>query len=113
MQKANIIETNLEFGKLYARECTDMLVIHHTGNAVDDDMSARQIHRSHKNNGWTGIGYHYVVRKDGSIERGRPHWSVGAHAYPKRRKTPSFSYGDIRRVSFAGSMPVKDTIQRR
>ena len=26
---------------------------------------------------------------------------------------PSFSYGDIRRVSFAGSMPVKDTIQRR
>ena len=33
--------------------------------------------------------------------------------YPKRRKTPSFSYGDIRRVSFAGSMPVKDTIQRR
>lgn len=33
--------------------------------------------------------------------------------YPNRRKTPSFSYGDIRRVSFAGSMPVKDTIQRR
>ena len=81
MQKANIIETNLEFGKLYARECTDMLVIHHTGNAAADDMSARQIHRSHKNNGWAGIGYHYVVRKDGSIERGRPHWSVGAHAY--------------------------------
>ena len=33
--------------------------------------------------------------------------------YLHRRKTPSFSYGDIRRVSFAGSMPVKDTIQRR
>ena len=24
--------------------------------------------------------YHYVVRKDGSIERGRPHWTIGAHA---------------------------------
>lgn len=81
MQKANIIETNLDFDSLYARECTDMLVIHHTGNSVDDDMSARQIHMSHKNNGWSGIGYHYVVRKDGSIERGRPHWAVGAHAY--------------------------------
>ena len=33
--------------------------------------------------------------------------------YLHRRKTPSFSDGDIRRVSFAGSMPVKDTIQRR
>ena len=51
MQKANIIETNLKFGKLYARECMDMIVIHHTGNAVYDDVSARQIHLSHKNNG--------------------------------------------------------------
>ena len=38
---------------------------------------------------------------------------IGKKDYPNRRKTPSFSYGDIRRVSFAGSMPVKDTIQRR
>ena len=43
-------------------------------------------------------------------------WHVSERSvrnYPKRRKTPSFSYGDIRRVSFAGSMPVKDTIQHR
>lgn len=43
-------------------------------------------------------------------------WHVSERSvrnYPKRRKNPSFSYGDIRRVSFAGSMPVKDTIQRR
>ena len=31
-------------------------------------------------NGWAGIGYHYVIRKDGTIERGRPLATVGAHA---------------------------------
>ena len=31
-------------------------------------------------NGWAGIGYHFVVRKNGTIERGRPQWAKGAHA---------------------------------
>ncbi|MBP9550733.1 MAG: hypothetical protein KBE34_02250, partial [Veillonella sp.] len=30
-------------------------------------------------NGWAGIGYHFVIRKDGTIERGRPLSVVGAH----------------------------------
>lgn len=30
-------------------------------------------------NGWNGIGYHHVVRLDGSIERGRPEEQAGAH----------------------------------
>ena len=25
------------------------------------------------------IGYHYVIRRDGTIEPGRPEWMVGAH----------------------------------
>lgn len=58
-----------------------MIVIHHTGNPADDDLSAEQIHASHLALGWSGIGYHYVIRKDGTVEIGRPEWSVGAHAY--------------------------------
>lgn len=34
-------------------------------------------HRAH--NGWSAIGYHYVVLKDGTVELGRPESSVGAH----------------------------------
>ena len=45
-------------------------------------MSAWEIHRIHRGDdfGWAGIGYHYVVRKDGTIELGRPVETVGAHA---------------------------------
>jgi hypothetical protein len=39
------------------------------------------------NNGWAGIGYHYVIRKDGTIERGRPEWAIGSHAYGENSHT--------------------------
>ncbi len=62
-------------GKLTKRNKTNYIVLHHmagTGTAND-------IHRTHLNNEWIGIGYHFYVRKDGSIYRGRPIDSVGAH----------------------------------
>lgn len=83
MQKVNIKKTNLQYdySQLSNRTKTDMVVIHHTGNPTDDDLSAEEINASHQAQGWTCIGYHYVIRKDGTIEEGRPHWTVGAHAY--------------------------------
>lgn len=81
MQKPNIKDYGLDFGVLIRRCATDQIVIHHTGNPQDDDLSAEQIHASHLMQGWAGIGYHFVVRKDGSIEQGRPLWASGAHAY--------------------------------
>lgn len=81
MQRVNVKDTGLSFGELSNRPATDKIVIHHTGNPYDDDLSAAEIHASHRAQGWSGIGYHYVVRKDGAVEEGRPHWTIGAHAY--------------------------------
>lgn len=77
-----IIDTGLEWDddELTKREDTDMIVIHHTGG-TDIDASAEQIDGWHKNQDWVGIGYHFVIRKNGTIERGRPEWAVGSHAY--------------------------------
>ena len=81
MERVNVKDTDLYYnGGLSYRKTTDMIVLHHTGGA-DIDASAEEIHQWHKNNGWLGIGYHYVIRKDGTIEKGRFHWTVGAHAY--------------------------------
>ena len=42
--------------------------------------SAAQIDTWHRQRGFhLGIGYHYVIRRDGSIEKGRPEWMIGAH----------------------------------
>jgi hypothetical protein len=52
-------------------------VIHHTAS---HDVSAATIDDWHKERGWDGIGYHYVIRKDGTIEEGRDSCKIGAHA---------------------------------
>lgn len=51
--------------------------LHHSGVTVL--QSVEVIHNYHKGKGWAGIGYHYYVRKDGSIYRGRPESMAGAH----------------------------------
>lgn len=74
----NIIETNLKFrGSMTNRSKTNRIILHH---AEASSCTAQQIHQWHLNNGWSGAGYHFLVRKDGSIFRLRPENKVGAHA---------------------------------
>ena len=71
-----IIETNLKFGSLSKRASTKRVILHHA--AMNGSVEA--VHNVHKAKGWSGIGYHFYVRKDGKIYRGRPEWAIGAHA---------------------------------
>lgn len=80
MEKVCVIERFFNFDFLDKRRSTNRLIIHHTGD-TDIDASAVQINDWHLSAGYSGIGYHFVIRKNGSIERGRPIWAVGAHAY--------------------------------
>lgn len=75
----HIIEKTYNWAKpLSKRGTTDLLILHHAAAA---SCTAEDVHRWHLGNGWAGIGYHYLVRKDGTIYRGRPEDTVGAHAY--------------------------------
>lgn len=72
----NINETNLKFGGMTKRTKTNLLVLHH---AAAKSCSVQDVHRWHLDKGWSGIGYHFFVRKDGTVWRGRPEDRVGAH----------------------------------
>ncbi len=43
------------------------------------DIGADEIDQMHKNFGWNGIGYHAVIRRDGTVEFGRHFDDAGAH----------------------------------
>lgn len=72
-----IIDTNLSFGSMSKRSKTNRMIIHH---AAAKKASASDIHRWHKQRGWSGAGYHFLVRKDGKVYRLRPEKYIGAHA---------------------------------
>lgn len=75
----NIISKNVTFREvLQKRKSTKYIILHH---AAATTCSVEDIHRWHLNNGWAGIGYHYLVRKDGKVYQGRPVDTIGAHTY--------------------------------
>lgn len=55
------------------------IVIHCSASPNDRDVTAEEIHSWHKERGFDGIGYHYVIKRDGITETGRPIYWDGAH----------------------------------
>ena len=72
-----IIKTNLkQNGVLTYSNIPNKIVLH---NADSNNCTVEDINQWHLENGWTMIGYHYYVRKDGSIYKGRPDNAIGSH----------------------------------
>ena len=72
----NIIDVGLKFKSLSYGNKPNKLVLHH---AEASKCTVQDIHSWHLNNGWSGIGYHYFIRKDGSVYKGRPDGAIGSH----------------------------------
>lgn len=55
-------------------------IVHCSASPNDRDIGAAEIYKMHVDgNGWSDIGYHYIIRRDGRIEFGRPIEKIGAH----------------------------------
>lgn len=46
----------------------------------------------HRARGWKSCGYHYVIRRDGTIETGRPLEMIGAHCKDRNRHSIGICY---------------------
>jgi N-acetyl-anhydromuramyl-L-alanine amidase AmpD len=61
------------------RARTDLIVIHCSATRGRLPVTAAQIRAWHRARGWSDIGYHRVIARDGTVEAGRPLDAVGAH----------------------------------
>jgi N-acetylmuramoyl-L-alanine amidase len=61
------------------RKRTDHFVIHCSATRAIQDVGVREIRQWHRAQGWSDIGYHYVIRRSGKLERGRAEDSIGIH----------------------------------
>ena len=70
----------------------DEIIIHCTATVEGKNYTVKTIDRWHKDRGWKGIGYHYVVYLDGSIHEGRPLAQQGAHVSGHNKSTAGVVY---------------------
>lgn len=56
------------------------LVVHCSATQAKANIGAKEITRMHRERGFLTIGYHFVIRRDGTVEKGRALDAIGAHA---------------------------------
>lgn len=61
-------------------ENVDWLVVHCSATPPGDDIGVRSLRLAHMQQGSSDVAFHYVIRRDGMIEKGRPDYMPGAHA---------------------------------
>lgn len=61
------------------RNETDYLVIHCSATPPTMDIGVSEIRSWHQKRGFYDVGYHYIIRRDGTRERGRLLDEIGAH----------------------------------
>ena len=55
------------------------LIVHCSATPEGNDYTVENIRADHKKQGWSDIGYHYVIYRDGTVHMGRDVNLVGAH----------------------------------
>lgn len=72
------------------------IILHYTETPEYMDVSIEDVRKWHKERGFTDVGYHFLVRLDGSIELGRDIKIVGAHT--------SGANGDSIGIAYVGGL---------
>lgn len=77
--KAPTIEEHKSFVSYKNRGTTKYLVVHCSATQNVPSFTWKTIDQMHRQQGWLGIGYHFVILTDGTIQRGRPLEAIGSH----------------------------------
>lgn len=58
----------------------NFIILHCAATKPSMDIGVKEIRKWHvEERGWQDIGYHYVIRRDGTLEKGRDEAVKGAH----------------------------------
>ena len=58
----------------------NLIVVHCTATQGNRTLSPEALDLMHRRRGFNGTGYHYYIRKDGTVHLTRPVERIGAHA---------------------------------
>ena len=71
----------------------DKIILHCSGTPELKDFDVEDIRDWHVNgNNWSDVGYHFIIKLDGTIQDGRPLQKIGAHVKGKNRSSIGICY---------------------
>ena len=83
----------IEDGPLMASaESVRYLILHCSATRADRDYTAEQLVKDHRRRGFRTGGYHFYVRRDGTLTQFRGLLEVGAHCRPYNRCSIGICY---------------------
>lgn len=62
------------------RESTDAIFVHCSATKPSMNWGVREVRQSHKERGFLDVGYHFIIKRDGTVEAGREESAIGSHA---------------------------------
>jgi N-acetyl-anhydromuramyl-L-alanine amidase AmpD len=68
------------------------LIIHCTATRASQSYTVSQLRRDHKARGFRAIGYHFYIRRDGTLTQHRRLGEIGAHCIPYNRCSIGICY---------------------
>ena len=88
-----------------------LIVVHCSATRVNRNFTVEDLEASHRARGFSGIGYHFYITKDGVIYPCRPENKIGAHARHYNAHSIGVCYeGDWTRT---GTLPIPEPRHRR
>ena len=70
----------------------DYIVIHCAATKPSMDVPIERVKKWHLDRGWSDIGYHYYITRDGEIHKGRKLSTIGAHVRGYNSKSIGICY---------------------
>ena len=93
VRSERMLLAKVENGKnMTSADSVRFLVLHCSATRCNQDYSVEQLRHDHKARGFYDIGYHFYIRKDGTMTQHRKLLEVGAHARPYNRCSIGICY---------------------
>ena len=84
--------TKTERGIYMSPDSVSYLILHCSATRETQDYTPEQLRRDHLARGFIDVGYHYYIRRDGSVSQHRRLNEVGAHCRPFNRCSVGICY---------------------
>ena len=84
--------TDVERGITMPNDSVRFIIVHCSATRETQDYTADQLRRDHLARGFIDVGYHFYIRRDGTVTRHRRLDEVGAHCRPFNRCSIGICY---------------------